>query len=269
MTETGTPDESESEEYRLTGTTEPVHRPNSKHPLTGRSDNMRSSVGDRRRIEQLEYRLGHVICGHRSSVTGAYCTNEPIEGEMRCEQHRSRVIQKPTVENPKYSMTSHIFQRCQLCRLKDCSWRNEQSGGSECAVERDIYETLIDEAKKLDKYGEATHHMFEQLVWGRVLLYRAMAQIAAEGLLVQEVTGFANSNGDIAPIVNDREHPVLKHIARLQQMDKQVCDALELTPAARTRKGESESGKDAQSSIANLLKLSFQRFKAGESNSTE
>jgi hypothetical protein len=251
----------------ITGTTEPVHRVNDLHPIEGRCDGARDMLGNRRRIEQLEFRLGHVICGYKSNLTGEYCTTLPVPGTMRCAKHKAKQkTERKQVANPHYTMTSNVFQRCQLCRLKDCAWRNLQTGGSECVVERDLYETLTEEAKKFDKYGEATKHMFEQLVWSRVLLYRAFSQLAAEGLVIKEVTGFTEREGLIVPLENDREHPVLKHIAKLQQMDKQICDALELTPAAFTKKGESESSKEAQSSLADLMKKSLQKFRESGEN---
>lgn len=248
----------------VVGVDAPIHRRNSTHPLTGHHDSKRENVGDRRRVEQLEFKVGHVICGHRSSISGEYCLNEPEQGQMRCGKHQA-TIPPPHNLKPTYSMTSHVFQRCNQCRLKECGYRNEQTGGNECVIERDLYENLNEEIVKFVTYGEATKHLFEQLVWTRVLLYRAFAQLACEGLTVTEVSGFAQVNGDITPITNDREHPVLKHIAKLQQVDRQLCDALELTPSAMTKKGESNSTAQTQNNLSELLKKAFQKF--GENSS--
>lgn len=246
----------------VVGTDQPVHRINNIHPVLGVRDASRDAVGNRRRIEQLEFKLGYVICGHRSSYTGEYCTEKPEQGKMRCIKHQGNPVIIPQV-NPKYSMTSQVFQRCQLCRVKNCDYRNLQSGGSECVIERDLYENLNTEVKNFDNYGESTKHLFEQLVWSRLLLFRAYSQLASEGLTVTEVTGFAERDGVITPLENDREHPVLKHVAKLQQMDKQLCDALELTPSARTKKGEVDNSARTQNNISDLLKKAFVRF--GES----
>lgn len=246
------------------GLAEPIHRTNSKHPLTGQLDVCRRNVGDRRRIEQLEFREGRLICGVRSEVTGEYCLREPEPGQMRCLIHQ-KSFTVHAVTTPSYSMTSHVFQRCSTCRLNECGYKSDQLGGNECVIERDLYETLNDEVVKFVTYGEVTKQLFEQLVWTRVLLYRAYAQLATEGLTVTEVTGFAQMNGNLQAITNEREHPVLKHIAKLQQVDKQLCDALELTPSAKTKKGEAETNEKAQTNLTDLIKKAFVRF--GESGS--
>lgn len=255
----------QAENVSVVGIDAPVHRKNSRHPVTGQHDVRRDNIGDRRRIEQLEFKLGHIICGYRSSISGEYCVNEPDAGQMRCPKHQAVTMPQPSNLRPNYSMTSHVFQRCNLCRLNECGYRNaEQSGGNECVIERDLYENMNEEISKFVTYGEATKHMFEQLVWTRVLLYRAYAQLACEGLTVTEVSGFAQVNGSITPITNDREHPILKHLARLQQVDKQLCDALELTPAAMTKKGESGATEKVQNNLSDLLKKAFQRFGEGQ-----
>lgn len=249
----------------VVGTDMPIHRKNSQHPLTGQRDVKRESVGDRRRIEQLEFREGHVICGYRSNISGEYCLNEPEPGQMRCPRHLSNVT-PPRSLRPTYSMTSYVFQRCGQCRLKECDYKNDQMGGNECVIERNLYEDLNEEVVKFVTYGESTKHLFEQLVWTRVLLFRAFAQLAAEGLTVTEISGFALQEGQVLPIQNDREHPVLKHIAKLQQVDKQLCDALELTPSAQTKKGEAGATETAQNNLSDLLKKAFQKFEAKSSS---
>lgn len=250
-----------TDDDEINGPVEPIHRSNSLHPITGKQDRTRARIGDRRRIETLEFKLGRIICGSRSNITGEYCIEPPIPGSMRCAKHQA-INPRYDAPNPKYTMVSHVFQRCNLCRILECPDRNTQSGANECVIERDLFESLQTQATELDNYGEATKHMFEQLIWTRVLLYRAFAQMAAEGLTVVETTGFSTDlEGAISPITNDREHPILKHIARLLQADKQIADALELTPAARTRKGESDSSKDAHMTLAGLFKKSLQKFK--------
>lgn len=252
----------------IVGTDGPVNRTNPNHPLTGRPDTARNSVGDRRRIEQLEYELGRVICGYRSRLDAKYCQNTPLPNNHRCQAHQT--FYTTTDSRPKgstrYSPQAHKYNRCSRCAIKPCDGRVLDAQADDCVYEIEQFEDLMEDAAKLTQYGPTTQHLFRELVWTLVVIGRLERQVAVEGMTVTHIDGAINSGGVVEWIKNDSEHPVLKHLSKLQQSARQLASDLELTPKSLTGKGVADDESNFKKRLGDLWKESVKAY--AESKST-
>lgn len=257
-----TNESNESDLAEVVGVDAPVNRPNSNHPLTARQDSARQSIGDRRRIEQLEFELGRVICGHRSRLDAHYCTDTPEDNQHRCRTHMSTYAEKvrPLPGGTRYSPMAHKFNRCARCGIKPCDGRVDGGRADDCVYEVEQLECLIVEAETLSNYGPTTQHLFRELVWTLVVIGRLERQVAAEGMTVVRIDGAINANGVVQFIKNDNEHPVLKHLAKLQQSAKQLATELELTPKSQTGKDLADEETNFKKRLNDLWKQSVKAY---------
>lgn len=260
----------ETDQKEVVGVDAPVSRTNANHPLTGKIDHARESVGDRRRVEWLEFTLGRVVCGHRSRTDATYCTEPPEPGQHRCKKHLSAfATARPLMmDASRYKPTAHKFYKCSRCSIKPCEGRVE-GDADVCVYEVEQYEALIAEAATLSNYGPTTQHLFAELVWTLVVISRLERQITTEGTTVVHIDGAANVNGVVQFIKNDSEHPILKHLAKMQQAAKQLATELELTPKAQTGKGAVDNESNFRKTMDGLWKQSVQSYKEQQQKVTQ
>lgn len=246
------------------GYEEPVRRKDNLHPVTGRQDTMRANKGNRYRIENLEFKLGHLICGKFNNYTGEYCTEVPVPNEMRCEKHYSKTpenIKKGSYKNlpyspgMKYGMELNAFLHCRTCMKKDCPYFTRDPETDECVLERHIYEELMDWAEQagIDE-NSFKYRMIQMLAWDVVKNFRAENIVARDGYIVKEVTGYKAENGDVGFLHNDREHPVLKHMPKFQESIIKLARELEVTPKAETQKQGTDEEARKNDMMEDLLK---------------
>lgn len=246
----------------VVGVDAPVNRSNANHPLTGKADGARQSIGDRRRIEQLEYELGYVICGHRSRTDAGYCLERPEPDKHRCKVHLSAYARSDSrmPGSTRYSPTAHKFNRCSRCSLKPCEGRVEGAIADDCVYELEQFEELMGDAAQLEQYGPTTKHLFRELVWTLVVISRLERQVTVEGMTVTRIDGAVAVGGSVQWIKNDSEHPILKHLAKLQQSARQLATDLELTPRARTGKGMADEETNFKKRLGELWKESVKAY---------
>lgn len=265
----GIPVDSEGRDMRyspeVVGYEEPVRRTNSIHPITGKTDNIRKNVGNRYRIENLEFKLGHMICGKFNNYTGEYCSEVPVPNQMRCEKHHQKTVEikekrgdhaeLPYSPNMKYGMELNAFLHCRTCMKKDCPYFTRDPETDECVLERYIYEELMDWAKQagIDE-NSFKYRMVQMLAWDVVKNFRAENIVARDGYIVKEVTGYKAENGDVGFMHNDREHPVLKHMPKFQDSIIKLARELEVTPKAETQKQGTQEEERKNNMMEDLLR---------------
>jgi hypothetical protein len=170
----------------------------------------------------------------------------------------AKATNRPT-DATRYSPTAHKFYKCSRCGIKPCDGRVE-GDANVCVYEVEQYESLMTDATEFATYGPTTQHLFSELVWTFVVISRLERQIAVEGMTVTHIDGAVNAGGVVQFIKNDSEHPVLKHLAKLQQSAKSLATELELTPKAKTGKNAADNESNFRKTLDGMWKQSVQSY---------
>ena len=254
----------------------------SMHPDTGKPDKVRADPEWRAKIEEIEYNTGYTICGSRCSGTGLPCMRRPPRGEHRCIRHmnlphvsspekRSPVL--PYSPNVKWGMKLNTFTVCRLCKDTVCEHRvcaehaslavigyqTDPETGEEvpileddtCPIEQSIYHDVM---RLADDYGlddTLQDSMLESVAFAFIHRFRAERHIAHGGMVMSSVAGFTR---DGRPLYETKEHPLLKHVLKLNDTIIKFSDALGFSPKAQSRmRIEEESSENEQSLVTMLI----------------
>lgn len=235
------------------GVSEPVRRTNNHHPITGRPDRCRSRIGDRRRIEDIEFRLGHVICGKRH-VNGTYCEEQPDMEAHRCARHQKdgEALQDEFSLGVGYGMGDSQILHCRVCRDVSCDHYTADKKSDACYYELELYDELMKDKVRVVDTGVIAASTYDSLVMDTVLLNRIFRVLGTDGMMVTELKSFTPFEGALHPVKNQVDHPLLKHVPKLQQSVAQLANALELTPKSQTQKDDTSNENDFRATLKNM-----------------
>ena len=215
----------------------------------------------------MEFIQGHVICGFRFP-NGDICVNEPLDNEHRCEEHHvdisddviNSLENRPTIHDKR-------FRRCHDCGDHDCQHFTKDRRIDVCTVERDRFMELMEAKSGVVNSGKIAATQFDSLVWDDILLDRILRALAKDGLTVTELKNYVVFEGTLEPIENSVEHPLLKHVPKLQQSATQLATVLKLTPKEQEKLGDDDTEKVLRSAFSVMMKESHKMFMAQNGNS--
>lgn len=242
---------------RIVGILEPTHRDNSTHPLTGRRDNLRADPGNRWRIEEMEYIKGHVICGHSFS-NGDLCVAPPLPDKHRCEDHVSLVPEDANID--RINIHDKRFNKCSVCGDRDCKFFTPNKLIDSCVIERSLFSELMEQKADVVAAGRVASTQFDNLVWDYILLDRILRKIAQDDIIVTELKNYVVFGDQLTPVTNNVEHPLLKHVPKLQQSATQLASVLMLTPKDQVDDAGDTAEAVFRGAFSALIKESHKMF---------
>lgn len=193
-------------------------------------------------------------------------------GEHRCLQHagnnpdgdsfkefRDKFPHSPNV---RWGMNLNVLTVCRLCKQEYCPHRVcpeqrtppvDPSGNAiddTCPIERSIYVDIMRMAAEYGLNDRLQDSMLESVAFAFIHRYRAERHVSRDGMVMKSITGFTR---DGRPLYETKEHPLLKHISKLNDTIIKFSDALEFSPKAQTRKQGDEQAADTGRAIISSL----------------